>query len=82
MVRNIFGYHEALKAKHCWALSTNFLYKTQRLAMMFGQKNKNKKFKSSRLLEGDGIESRLLYKIFSTLCTETTVFNPQLYFFG
>ena len=31
---------------------------------MFGQKNKNK---CSQLIEGDGIESRLPFKIFSTL---------------
>ena len=33
----------------------------------FAEKNKNKKFKCSRLLEGDEIESRLPFKIFSTL---------------
>ena len=34
---------------------------------MFDQKNENKKFKCSQLLEGDGIESRLPFKIFSTV---------------
>ena len=34
---------------------------------MFGKKKIIKKFKCSRLLEGDGIESRLPFKIFSTL---------------
>ena len=34
---------------------------------MFGKKNGNKKFKCSQFLEGDGIESRLPFKIFSTL---------------
>ena len=33
----------------------------------FAEKNKDKKFKCSQLLEGDGIESRLPFKIFSTL---------------
>ena len=36
---------------------------------MFGQKSENKKFKCSQLLEGDGIESRLPFKIFSTYFT-------------
>ena len=34
---------------------------------MFCRKKKYKKFKCSRLLEGDGMESRLPFKIFSTL---------------
>ena len=60
-----------VKAKHGWALSTNiFVQKVcWQCPAMLGQKNKNKKFKCSRLLEGDGIESRLPFKIFSTLFT-------------
>ena len=54
-----------VKAKHCWLLSTNFKVCWQHPAM-FCRKNKNKKFKCSRLLEGDGIESRLPFEIFST----------------
>ena len=36
-------------------------------------KKKNRKFKCSWLLEGDGIESRLPFKIFSTLNLKTSV---------
>ena len=58
-----------VKAKHCWALSTNILPKkfVDSTQQCFAEKNKNKKFKCSRLLEGDEIESRLPFKIFSTL---------------
>ena len=42
---------------------------------MFCRKNKDKKFKCSRLLEGDEIESRLPFKIFSTLITQIFAFE-------
>ena len=44
----------------------NKLFVRQRPAM-FDQKHLKKKFKCSQLLEGDGIESRLTFKISSTL---------------
>ena len=43
----------------------------------FAEKNKNKKFKCSRLLEGDEIEYRLPFKIFSTLRSQH--FKNQLH---
>ena len=49
---------------------------------MFGQKNENKKFKLLRLLEGDGIKSRLPLKIFSTLNEQTRIKEYWLWSVG
>ena len=53
----------------CWAFSTNLFRQNicWQHPAMFCQKKYNKKFKCSPLLEGDGIKSRLPFKIFSTL---------------
>ena len=71
------------KGKTLLVMSTNFFVQNVcwQLPGMFGQNDKNKNSKCSRLLEGDGIESRLPFRIFSTLkisCNISLGLTPKL----
>ena len=80
----IIGGKVGLKCKgKTWLAIVNIFFCTKSLLTTpsWPPKNKNKKFKCSQLLEGDGIESRLPFKIFSTLfsLTFSKVFSTTEY---
>ena len=75
------------RQKIFWVLVFSFMYlvlvdamdKLHVLLWISQTENKNKKFKCSRTLEGDGIKSRLPFKIFPTLPLKFSV--PPTYLF-